>query len=1094
MYDESTAKLIRSAPELDGLNLEKLPDFLTETFAQIVAARIRLRGSDVQDTEDLSRLIKKVKRLAYTNESLVALLPEREDRASTAFVAATAHQLCFSSDVLLGLAPSKSQLNADSISSDISAMLLFMVAEATADASEVSKSIIAENCSGIEGALIESLRDLAKGKLLHLVAREIPEIGRGEFGDLAKIAVQALYLTILKGVHLLAQQMLSVDSADEFDDPTLIFKQIADHSIGREESISLEGRELFVGGFSGPAHLASLLISVSTDLLDCAVTRIPKPRQISRRKWNESIERIASSRPYLWRNHRSAIEQGYLKRGTSSVIGFPTGAGKSTLAELKINTALLTGRAVVFLAPTHALVDQTSNSLKQAFPSASVQRERQDGVGLALGDDNLPEVFVMTPESCLMQISIDPEIFVEVGLVVFDECHLLHPSEQVNDRRAIDAMLCILSLSKLANRADFLLLSAMMRNTDDISEWIAELTDRPCLSLSLPWKPTRQLRGSVVYQQERVTELNDELMAAQKNAKTKGPSAKLKRSLAAKPFALFSMKQTWETNNRNDYGLVGLLNEPIILGSSQYWRLTPNAVVVSSSIAATSAHAGIKSLVFFQTIKNAASAARQVSERLLPVSISLSKDEAIWLEIATKELGDASHLYIEVENGKVTKSATVHHGLLLPEERYLCESLYKRPDGIKVLTATSTLAQGMNLPSELVIIGEDSRFDQDTDKREILKAQELLNAAGRAGRAGENASGIVLVVPGKVVGIDIAASKIGPHWADLRKIFGQSDQCLDIDDPLVDVFDRIHESMNDVSEIDQYTILRLASCGVEGSQSEALSQSINSSFGAFLARKRADDEWVHERIRATSAFLNTQPAVTENELILSQISASLGLSLVLVSRLWSDLKKAGPPVGATIPKWRKWFFRWLTENPDLLELICRKQSLIELFGKSYDSLETEREKAAYAIPRLRKLTWRWMRGDVLSELEMELGVASDKLKTCNGARRFVIRVIPELSYLFSLPALLFQREQLGLGVTTSISSSIAQLGRCVRLGLNSYKKAALNQIRARDRLSRCQLHESYELIESHIPTGSASETWEETLTRIKIAIKKERDD
>jgi hypothetical protein len=68
-----------------------------------------------------------------------------------------------------------------------------------------------------------------------------------------------------------------------------------------------------------------------------------------------------------------------------------------------------------------------------------------------------------------------------------------------------------------------------------------------------------------------------------------------------------------------------------------------------------------------------------------------------------------------------------------------------------------------------VIIAEDSRFDQAKDRREVLQAQELLNAAGRAGRAGQNANGIVLVIPGKVVGIDLKDATIGSELDGVAK-------------------------------------------------------------------------------------------------------------------------------------------------------------------------------------------------------------------------------------------------------------------------------------------------------------------------------------
>jgi replicative superfamily II helicase len=73
----------------------------------------------------------------------------------------------------------------------------------------------------------------------------------------------------------------------------------------------------------------------------------------------------------LW-NHREAIEKGYLAGGVSSAISFPTGGGKSTLAELKIASALLRQGKVVFLAPTHALVGQTTRALKRTFQTFDV--------------------------------------------------------------------------------------------------------------------------------------------------------------------------------------------------------------------------------------------------------------------------------------------------------------------------------------------------------------------------------------------------------------------------------------------------------------------------------------------------------------------------------------------------------------------------------------------------------------------------------------------------------------------------------------------------------------------------------------------------
>jgi replicative superfamily II helicase len=207
---------------------------------------------------------------------------------------------------------------------------------------------------------------------------------------------------------------------------------------------------------------------------------------------------MARQRPYLWRNHREAIDRGYLAQGTSSAISFPTGAGKSTLAELKIATALLRGEKVVFLAPTHALVGQTTKALKNTFRNFDIIGDLDEDITFT-DVVVLPEVTVTTPERCLMLLSMQPDAFAGLGLIVFDECHLLHPREEDRSRRGLDAMLAILNLTLAAPAADLLLLSAMMKNTSDVAGWIKSLTGRECLTLDLAWKPTRQVRGCVVY-------------------------------------------------------------------------------------------------------------------------------------------------------------------------------------------------------------------------------------------------------------------------------------------------------------------------------------------------------------------------------------------------------------------------------------------------------------------------------------------------------------------------------------------------------------------------------------------------------------------
>lgn len=101
------------------------------------------------------------------------------------------------------------------------------------------------------------------------------------------------------------------------------------------------------------------------------------------------------------------------------------------------------------------------------------------------------------------------------------------------------------------------------------------------------------------------------------------------------------------------------------------------------------------------------------------------------------------------------------------------------------MVATSTLAQGMNLPAELVIIAGNTRFDQEAGHQEEIDAHDILNAAGRAGRAGESAKGMVLVIPSQIVSFNPADNRITPYFMNtVKEVFSESDQCLDIQDPI----------------------------------------------------------------------------------------------------------------------------------------------------------------------------------------------------------------------------------------------------------------------------------------------------------------------
>jgi superfamily II RNA helicase len=84
----------------------------------------------------------------------------------------------------------------------------------------------------------------------------------------------------------------------------------------------------------------------------------------------------------------------------------------------------------------------------------------------------------------------------------------------------------------------------------------------------------------------------------------------------------------------------------------------------------------------------------------------------------------------------------VHHAGMLPRYRRLVEQLAQR-GLLKVICGTDTLGVGINVPIRTVVLTALAKFDGT--RQRLLKAREFHQIAGRAGRAGFDVEGFVVV-------------------------------------------------------------------------------------------------------------------------------------------------------------------------------------------------------------------------------------------------------------------------------------------------------------------------------------------------------------
>jgi superfamily II RNA helicase len=110
----------------------------------------------------------------------------------------------------------------------------------------------------------------------------------------------------------------------------------------------------------------------------------------------------------------------------------------------------------------------------------------------------------------------------------------------------------------------------------------------------------------------------------------------------------------------------------------------------------------------------------------------------------------------------------VHHAGMLPKYRLLVERLAQQ-GLLKVICGTDTLGVGINVPIRTVVFTQLSKYDGTRSR--LLTAREFHQIAGRAGRAGYDQEGSVVVqAPDHVVENERALSKAGDDPKKRRKV------------------------------------------------------------------------------------------------------------------------------------------------------------------------------------------------------------------------------------------------------------------------------------------------------------------------------------
>ena len=203
----------------------------------------------------------------------------------------------------------------------------------------------------------------------------------------------------------------------------------------------------------------------------------------------------------LYPPQEDAVKAGALE-GRNLVLASPTASGKTLVAELcAIKHILEHDGKVLYLTPLRALASEKYDEF-QKYSKIVKRRGQKVGIGISTGDYDSSDdwmgkydLIITTNEKADSLLRHRARWMSEVSLVVADEIHLLNDAG-----RGPTLEVVLARLMQINPKAQFLALSATIKNAEEIAEWLkAE-------SITTEWRPVK-LREGVYFSNE--VEFND---------------------------------------------------------------------------------------------------------------------------------------------------------------------------------------------------------------------------------------------------------------------------------------------------------------------------------------------------------------------------------------------------------------------------------------------------------------------------------------------------------------------------------------------------------------------------------------------------------
>ncbi len=939
MFDDYARSLFADFSEFDGLIQENATRALSQAYLAVV--QYRVNGSE-DAAEQLGDVQPFLRRLANTLIFHVVLDEAREtsERQAAGFVAAEA--IALMADYLAVAVEASEEERVEEVRSAerfarVESSLLYLFARYDACAASVlraSESAAQRSNSIADVAAVwcfQRLETLCRLNLSPTLGTEFSE----DFGNADDLEPEALEQDTVARLYIELGA-----AAGEFSSWLAGVEDALSSSTQRLDSIinalSMESAEanlpLFGYEYSRIFHLSVLLRLCIPALGERALIHVvPDPAGGNAEAYRSYLKARSvgnarsMSRPVLWPSAFEYVRACLLGDTKHCVAAMPTGSGKSFVAELAISQAVQNGW-VLYLAPTNALTEQIRGDLREGLRDLDTEifafiGDQEYSIFTAERVDQMPanSVAVMTPEKCALALRLSPGAFHDCQLVVFDECHLLGDT---GSTRGPVAELVLTQLMIRAPGCRFLLMSAIVQNPEELSEWLAEATEGTSGAVTIRWRPTRTLRAVLGVDNDSVQSRAGDSIEDLKTRpiRTKKISFKSECALAV------NLQGAWQSEEQDDYAVtrvdceapLKLVREKRLKKWEYHWEGDSWVNKCAISLGSKLAQSGIQTLIFTPASKHypfSNGKKVKLAESILDALPAHAPLVDICRTLAEYELGTESQVFSLLDKG-----VAVHTSLMLETEKIGAESMF-RSRSAPVMFATGTLAQGLNLPAIAVIIAGSRIGDPRGEEQENVqrrKFSQLLNAAGRAGRAGFANQGLVVAVPDKPVAFDDFDSvKRARSQVDYLQ---KSDDSVRVQSGLSDFLDSL---CADTLRSDQAndTELQVVSLLAGGDEHQIDPKPVlRRTYAAYLRRKSGEPEVTEANADALLAIGTEFIESTDAPEWLTIAAQRAGLDFFLtlaISQAWNTVRTELPPDYRdwNVIDWREEFLRLVKHIP-----------------------------------------------------------------------------------------------------------------------------------------------------------------------------------